>query len=181
MWRQAEQVYLAGQHRSGRENLSLMPLSWPDTCLFPTPPRQEARGQDQHGSRGARQATLEGSCCPLRDYLHAVTLCVPPSLGAPRSGLAARLEQIQTTEQPQDEKKEHSPMHSPQKQVCHFQKNWKEKARDVIDGRAQPHHLIKTCKLMLSFHPEIRGEPRGGGGLSQIKHESPFKRTAALT
>lgn len=92
-------AYLAGQHCSGHENLSLTPLRWsPDTWIFPMPPRQEAMGQDQHGAGEQGRPSSGGSCCPVRDCIYSMSLCVLPSLGERGSGLAARAEQMLTTE-----------------------------------------------------------------------------------
>lgn len=75
-------------------------------------------------------------------------------------------------------------MHSPQKQVRHFQKNWKKEARRVTDVRADPppcqnvythaYSPLRVARL------QANGEPRGAGGQLRITHESPF-RTAPLT
>lgn len=81
--------------------------------------------------------------------------------------------------------KEHSPTYSPQEQMCHFQKNWGENARDLTDVQAQPAPRIKAYKVVLCYmQPTWRRMESPGmvGRSSQRKHEPPpCETTATLT
>ena len=63
----------------------------------------------------------------------------------------------------------HSPVNSPQQQVCHFQKNWKKEARTGTGSEAQAHCLGKICKPRRSppGSDEGLGGPGTAGGLWQ--------------